>query len=61
MKTYAVADKEQSERELNAFYRRVIGKFPDNGDWNYRLGLLLYSRAESRSRAPYFDSIVYFP
>ena len=50
-----------AQRELNEFYRRVIQKFPGNPDWYYRLGLLLYSRAERPARAPYFDSVVYFP
>jgi len=61
MQSYALYDKERSERELNEFYRRVIKKFPANGDWYYRLGLLLYSRAEQPSRAVYFDTIIHFP
>ena len=61
IKCYSAYDKELSERELNEFYRRTIDKFEFNGDWNYRLGLLLYSRAEVPSRSPYFDSIVWFP
>jgi len=61
IKAYAVVDKEQSERELNAFYRRTIEKFPDDANWNYKLGLLLYSRASANARVPYFDSIAWFP
>ena len=61
IKKFGVVDSDQAERELNAFYRRTIEKFPDNGDWNYKLGLLLYSRAKVTARVPYFDSIVYFP
>ncbi len=61
IKSFAVVDKERSEKELNAFYRRTIEKFPDNADWNYRLGLLLYSRAAAPSLTAYLDSIVWFP
>ncbi|HVT84149.1 MAG TPA: caspase family protein [Chitinophagaceae bacterium] len=61
IKSFAVQDRESSDRELNAFYRRMIQRFPTNGDWYYRLGLLLYPRAERPSRAPYFDTIVHFP
>ncbi len=61
IKAYAVLDKERSERELNEFYRRTIEKFPDDANWNYKLGLLLYSRASANARVPYFDSIAWFP
>lgn len=61
IKSYAVIDKEVMERELNTFYVRTIEKFPDNGDWNYKMGLLLYNRAAYSAITPYFDSIVYFP
>ena len=56
-----MAGKERSDRELNAFYRRTIEKFPDDGNWNYKLGLLLYNRAHLNTVIPYFDSIVWFP
>ena len=45
IKNYAIIDTEQAERELNAFYTRTLEKFPDDGTWNYKLGLLLYKRA----------------
>lgn len=61
MKNYAAFDKERSDRELNELYRRIINRFPDNGDWHYRLGTLLYNRASAASLVHYFDSIVYFP
>lgn len=61
IKSYAFYNKETSERELNEFYRRMIKQFPKKGDWYYRLGLLLYSRAEQPARSAYFDSIIYFP
>ncbi len=61
IQSYALYDKERSERELNEFYRRVIKLFPGNGDWYRRLGFLLYSRAEQTSRAVYFDTIIHFP
>jgi Tfp pilus assembly protein PilF len=58
---YSAVNKEMSQLELNAFYRRIIGQFPDDGNWNYKLGLLLYNRASGKSVAPYFDSIVWLP
>lgn len=58
---YGEYNPEISDRELNAFYRRMIQRFPDNADWYYRLGLLLYSRIDIYSGKPYLDSIVYFP
>lgn len=50
-----------SEQELNAFYRRIIDRFPENGDWYYRLGLMLSNRADLPSRAIYLDTIIWFP
>lgn len=61
IQSYSVYDAETSYRELNAFYRRLLNKFPDNGEWNYKLGMLLYSRANLPSNYAYFDSIVWFP
>ncbi len=55
-------DTERTDKELNAFYRRAIDKFPaDNRDWIYRLGLLLYNRAKAPALTQYLDSIVWFP
>ncbi len=61
IQSYAGYDKERTERELNEFYRRTIPKFPENGIWPYRLGLLLYDRAETKSRETYLDTIIWFP
>jgi len=61
IKNFAVVDKERAEKELNAFYRRTLEKFPDNADWNYRLGILLYSRADAPALTAFLDSIVWFP
>ncbi|HMK27207.1 MAG TPA: caspase family protein [Chitinophagaceae bacterium] len=61
IQSYYGYDKERTERELNEFYRRIIPEFPENGDWSYRLGLLLYNRAETKSRETYLDSIIWFP
>jgi tetratricopeptide (TPR) repeat protein len=55
-------DAERTEKELNAFYRRAIDKFPDdNQDWAYRLGLLLYNRAKAPGFGNYLDRFVWFP
>lgn len=61
IKSYAAIDRERADRELNTFYRRVLEKYPDNADWNYRLGLLLYNRSAVASTYEYLDSIVWFP
>ncbi|HYM93073.1 MAG TPA: tetratricopeptide repeat protein [Chitinophagaceae bacterium] len=61
IKSFSVYDYERTDRELNAFYRRTIQKFPDKSEWYYKLSLLLYQRAQGSSRATFFDTIVYFP
>ncbi|MGB4938016.1 MAG: caspase family protein, partial [Ferruginibacter sp.] len=58
---YTGVNEEQGERELNEFYRRVLEKYPEDGNWNHRLGLLLYSKAQAKSKSMYLDSIVWFP
>ncbi len=61
IQSYAAYNIERSDRELNAFYRRMIKRFPAVSDWYYRLGLLLYSCAGTRIMSNYLDSIIYFP
>ena len=59
---FAVIDKERSDLELNAFYRRMIEESPENNtDWCYRLGMLLFSRSAGDSIPTYLDSIIWFP
>jgi len=58
---FASLYEQQSDEELNEFYRRMIGKYPDNGEWPYRLGNLLYKYAPLAARLQYVDSIVRFP
>ncbi len=59
--SYAAYDKSQSDWELNNYYRRIIGHYPENGDWYYRLGLLLYEKAQEPRFGNYLDTIIYFP
>ncbi len=61
LKNYAVANKEYADRLLAAYYKRRLDKFPEDGEWNYRLGLLMYNRSESEAPRQYLDSIVWFP
>jgi tetratricopeptide (TPR) repeat protein len=61
IKEYGTISAKQADEELNEFYRRVIERFPENGDWAYRLGILLYQYAPLTARLPYLDSIVRFP
>jgi tetratricopeptide (TPR) repeat protein len=39
----------------------MLDRFPENGDWAYRLGILLYQYAPNTARLLYMDSIVWFP
>jgi tetratricopeptide (TPR) repeat protein len=48
-------------RELNAFYRRAIEKEPGTADWYYKLGLLLYNRANEPSKLKISDTILWYP
>jgi tetratricopeptide (TPR) repeat protein len=61
IKSYSAIDEELVYRELNFFYRRAILQFPETGDWYYRLGMLLYDKADREARASFLDTIVYFP
>jgi tetratricopeptide (TPR) repeat protein len=61
IQSFKVADAERSDRELRAFYLRAINRFPENGDWYYHLGLLLYNRSARPSMQKYLDSIIWFP
>lgn len=61
IRSFARVDNERADRELNAFYRSMTEKFPDDASWNYRLGLLLYSRAAAPALTACLDSIVWFP
>jgi tetratricopeptide (TPR) repeat protein len=61
IKKYARESEFQSDNELNEFYRRMADRFPDNGEWVYRLGNLLYKYAPQTARLEYLDSIAWFP
>jgi Tfp pilus assembly protein PilF len=61
IKCYARESETQSDEELNEFYRRMAERFPDNGEWVYRLGNLLYKYAQNTTRIQYLDSIAWFP
>ena len=61
IKAYGTISAKKADEELNEFYRRVIERFPENGDWAYRLGILLYQYAPVTARLSYLDSIVWFP
>jgi tetratricopeptide (TPR) repeat protein len=61
IKKYAKKSEKQADEELNEFYRRMIDRFPENGDWVYRLGNLLYKYAPQTARLQYLDSIAWFP
>ncbi|HNU89538.1 MAG TPA: hypothetical protein PKJ94_14660, partial [Ferruginibacter sp.] len=61
IQSYAGINEEVTYKELNAFYRRTIEKYPGNGEWNYKLGLLLYDHAEQDAMYKYFDTLIWFP
>lgn len=52
---------ERTQMELNAFYRRMAERFPQEASWKYKLGLLLYSLAGKPAVVKYLDTILYFP
>ncbi|MBL7702131.1 MAG: caspase family protein [Ferruginibacter sp.] len=58
---YAKINKDQSAKELNEFYRRMIERFPEDGNWAYRLGNLLYQYAQTAFRTNYLDCIFWSP
>jgi predicted Zn-dependent protease len=39
---YFTNDKFRGARELNQFYKRMLNRYPDSGDWYYKSGLFLY-------------------
>lgn len=64
--SYYPIDERITDRELYAFYNRVIDHYSENdvtkaGEWNYKMGLFLYNRMRSFSQIEFLDSIVYFP
>ncbi len=61
IKSFTVFNKEFTNKELNAFYRRAIEKFPTAAEWSYKLGLLLYDLAEKQSFNCKTDTIIWFP
>jgi|GEM_PF-955457 len=61
IRRYRAITAKQADEELNEFYRRMIDRFPANGDWAYRLGNLLYKYAPNATRLRYLDTIVRFP
>jgi len=61
IKQYARESEILSDQELNEFYRRMADRFPENGEWVYRLGNLLYKYAPQTARLEYLDSIAWFP
>lgn len=61
IQSFAGINEEVTYKELNAFYRRTIEKYPGNGEWNYKLGLLLYNHAEQDAMFEFFDTLIWFP
>jgi tetratricopeptide (TPR) repeat protein len=53
--------KNRTDMELNAFYRRMTERFPQEASWPYKLGLLLYAHSNKPSATRYLDTILYFP
>lgn len=61
IKRFSSDNNDTVYRELNAFYRRALKKYPHSSEWNYKLGLLLYSRAHAKTKWNYQDTIIWFP
>ncbi len=45
---FSYHDKELSENEMNEFYKRMLSRQPESGDWYYKAGVFLYRLAASR-------------
>ena len=58
---YRRHDKDYGFSELTAFYKRAMERYPGDANWSYKLGLLLYERADWPSVQPYLDTIIFFP
>ena len=54
-------NKNITDKELNAFYRRAINRHPQTAEWPYKLGLFLYDLAERPSLNCKTDTIIWFP
>ncbi|MEQ1676028.1 MAG: tetratricopeptide repeat protein [Chitinophagaceae bacterium] len=61
IQSYRRYDEEKTDRGLNEFYRRATERFEDNFEWPYRLGILLYQRAEKPALKALMDTIIFFP
>jgi tetratricopeptide (TPR) repeat protein len=53
--SFSSYNQEIAGRELNAFYKRMMNKFPDQGDWFYKAGLFLYRMVEKRPNGFLYD------
>jgi len=50
----------QKPVEMTAFYKRMMERFPEDGNWPYKLGLYLYDSAFN-STYQYLDTVIFFP
>ena len=60
VQSFSTYDQDRTKKELNAFYRRAITKYPNAAEWNYKLGLLLYSLSQKKSLDCLTDTIIWF-
>jgi tetratricopeptide (TPR) repeat protein len=60
IQSFSTYNHDKTNNELNAFYRRAIAKYPNAAEWNYKLGLLLYSLAQKKSLDCKTDTIIWF-
>lgn len=58
---YRLLDKEEGDKQLNAFYKRVTGQQPDNGYWHLKAGLFLYQFAVNAGNEFELDKKAIFP
>ncbi|HTE13140.1 MAG TPA: tetratricopeptide repeat protein, partial [Chitinophagaceae bacterium] len=53
--SYTATAKITGNQELNSFYKRMISRYPDRGDWYYKAGLLLYYLSSNDPETYQFD------
>ena len=60
IRTFSYENKNQGQNELNAFYKRMTAKFPDDAAWHHKAGLFLYDIVAANPKAFPADK-KYFP
>lgn len=55
IRSYAFHNKEIGDRELYGFYKRMCERFPEQAQWQYKMGLFLYQMASENKEGFVWD------